>query len=173
MHISKKLLCSRLRACSRRPSRLFFFFFFLHFSFVHRCTELDRRVLSSKCLCCRGWACVGLLWIELMSVHSCISRLRIHASRQSGKEAKGWKLRSERRRWLPDWAIRDGITTRASCLSSLGWRSVREASSWPVGPTDGAFGWGAKKPLVGRCGWLTSPQHPVQSWGRPLLHLII
>lgn len=145
MHISKKLLCSRLRACSRRPSRLSVFSFLPPFFICAlRCTELDRRVLSSKCSCCRGWACVGLLWTELMSVHSC--RLRIHASRQSGKEAKGWKLRSERRRWLPDWAIRDRITTRASCLSSLGWRSVREASSWPVGPTDGAFGWGMKKP---------------------------
>lgn len=36
--------------------------------------------------------------------------------------------------------------TGASCLSSSGWRSVREASNWPMGPTDGASGLGVEQP---------------------------
>lgn len=37
------------------------------------------------------------------------------------------------------------IMTRGSCLSSLGRRSVREASNQPTGPADGASGWGEEK----------------------------
>lgn len=55
-------------------------------------------------------------------------------------------LRDERRRWLRRGGGGvGGIMTRASCLCSWGWRSVRQARNWPVGLTDGDFEWGAEK----------------------------
>lgn len=61
--------------------------------------------------------------------------------------------------------------------SSLGWRSVREASSWPMGPTDGASGWGVEN-LLRHFRWTyddsqapSTPNTYSESGGRPLLFL--
>lgn len=62
----------------------------------------------------------------------------MHAIRRS---SIGWNQRWEQ--GMVEQA--GGGSTRALCLSSWGWRSVREARNWPVGLTDGAFG-GVEKP---------------------------
>lgn len=151
---------SQLPASSRSPyfqhSLSFSFFFFpppLFATSARRCTELRQVRVVLQMFALQAPGSRGLA-AELTAV--CPS-LRLpgsgstHAESQANKPnervsewaSKRWRLGDG---CLPAWFGRGRIMTGASCLSSLGCRSVREASSWPMGPTDGASGWREKKP---------------------------
>lgn len=123
------------------------------FSFILHCTvpfacSVGHRVrqvrVALRLFVLRG---LGLRGLARKLTDVCPLSGSRQACRKSGKQAERLKLIEVRGGdGQGGWAGRGRITTGALCPSSLGWRSVREASNWPMRSTDGASGWIEEKP---------------------------
>ena len=78
-----------------------------------------------------AWACWGFNWCQSIVW---FPKLRF---RHAGSRQTSWEVEAQ----LFELAGRGRIMIVAWFLIRLGWGSVRETSSWAMGPTDGASGW--------------------------------